>query len=120
MTLPTTDASELPLPLAGEGWGGGSPLAAASRRLRGFQQAAPAQQGVGFRRPAAEGDVGILGVAGAARRIDVVMQPPGDGGIEDVAGFLEGTEGVGVHHFRPHVAVVARRVVIAGEDVTEL
>ena len=41
-------------------------------------------------------------------------------GIEDVAGLLEGAERVGVHHLRPHVAVIARRVMVAGEDMAEL
>src|SRR6185436_14882604 len=79
-----------------------------SRRLRGFEQAPPPQQRVGLRLAAAEGDIGILRVARAARRIDVVVQAFGGGGIEDVAGLLEGAERVGVHHLRPHVAVIAR------------
>jgi hypothetical protein len=40
--------------------------------------------------------------------------------VEHVAGLLEGVEGVGVEHLRPHVAVVARRVVVAGEDMAEV
>jgi len=47
------------------------------------------------------------------------MQPLGDGGIEDVAGLLEGAKrrrpSLG-----PHIAVIARGIVIAGEDVAEL
>ena len=39
-------------------------------------------------------------------------------GIEHVARLLEGAEGVGIHHLRPHVAVVARR--IAADDVLEV
>ncbi|GCC48925.1 hypothetical protein chiPu_0033207 [Chiloscyllium punctatum] len=48
------------------------------------------------------------------------MQPLGGRRIEDVAGLLEGAEGVGVHHLRPHVAVIAGGIMVAGEDVTEL
>ena len=91
-----------------------------SRRLRGFEQAPPPQQRVRLRLAAAEGDIGVLRVARTARRIDVIMQAFGGGGIEDVAGLLEGAEGIGVHHLRPHVAVIAGRIVIAGEDMAEL
>ncbi len=48
------------------------------------------------------------------------MQTLGDRGIENVAGLLESAERVGVHHLGPHVAVIARRVVIAGKDMAEL
>src|SRR5262249_23468178 len=48
------------------------------------------------------------------------VQPLCDRGIEDVAGLLERTERIGIHHLRPHVAVVAGRIVIAREDMPEL
>ena len=48
------------------------------------------------------------------------MQPLGGGGIENVAALLEGREGIGVEHFRPHVAVIGRRIAAAGEDMTEM
>jgi hypothetical protein len=38
-------------------------VAVTSGRLRGFEQAAPAQQRVGLRLAAAEGDIGLLGLA---------------------------------------------------------
>src|ERR1700737_2157777 len=85
-----------------------------------LQQPTPPQQGVGLRLAAAERDIGVLGIARAARRIDVVVQAFCHLGIEDVAGFLERAEGVGIHYLGPHVAVIARRVVIAGEDMAEL
>src|SRR5204863_9648825 len=88
--------------------------------LGGVEQATPAQQRVGLGRAAAERDIGVFGVARSAGGIDVVMQPLGEGGIEDVAGLLEGAEGVGVHHLGPHVAVVTGGIVIAGEDMAEL
>src|SRR6478735_3199277 len=84
-----------------------------SSRLRGFEQATPTQERVRLGLAAAEGDIGLLGLARAARRVDVVVQTFGSGRIEDVAGLLEGAEGVGVHHLRPHVAVIAGGIVIA-------
>jgi hypothetical protein len=74
--------------------------------LRGFQQAAAAQQRIRLRLAAAEGDVGLLRLARAARRVDVVVQTLCHRGVEDVAGLLERAERVGVHHLRPHVAVI--------------
>src|SRR6185437_9364171 len=69
--------------------------------LWNFKEAATAQQRVGLRLPAAEGDIGLFRIARAAGRIDVVVQAPCHRRIEDVAGFLEGAERVGVHHLRP-------------------
>jgi hypothetical protein len=40
--------------------------------------------------------------------------------VERIARLLEGGEGVGVHHLGPHVAVVARRIAVAGEDMGEM
>ena len=40
--------------------------------------------------------------------------------IEDVAGFLEGAERVGVEHLRPHIAVIGRRIAAAGKDMPEM
>src|SRR5258708_24209230 len=71
----------------------------------GFQQAAAAQQRVGFGLAAAEGNVGIFRIARAARRIDVVVQPLGHRGVENVPGLLEGAERGGIPHLRPHLAV---------------
>ncbi len=48
------------------------------------------------------------------------MQAFRDPGVKNIAGLLEGAERVGVHHLRPHVAVVAGGIVVAGEDVAEL
>src|SRR5206468_12128199 len=74
-----------------------------SGRRSCFEQTPTTQQRVRLRLAATERDIGFLGLARAARRIDIVMQSPGSGGIEDVAGLLEGAEGVGVQHVRPHV-----------------
>src|SRR3954471_14615780 len=76
-----------------------------------FQQTTATQQGIGLRLPAPEGDIGVLGIARAARRVDVVMQAFGYRRIEDVTRFLKGAERIGVHHLGPHVAIVARRIV---------
>ena len=40
--------------------------------------------------------------------------------IESIPGFLEGGEGVGIHHLGPHVAVIARRIPVAREDMGEM
>ena len=40
--------------------------------------------------------------------------------IEGVARLLEGLEGVGVHHLGPHVAVIARGIAVAREDMGEM
>ena len=70
------------------------------------------------RQPPAEGDVGLCGVVAAAGGIDVVVEALGQLGIEHVARLLEGVEGVGIHHLRPQIAVVAGR--IAADDVLEV
>src|SRR5579863_7369643 len=90
---------------------------AISGGLRRVQEAPPPQERVRLRVTAAEGDIGSFRIARAARRIDIVVKAFGDSGIENVAGLLEGAERVGIHHFRPHVAVIARGVMVAGEDV---
>src|ERR1700704_5861613 len=61
-----------------------------------LQQPTPPQQRIGLRLPAAERHIDFFGVARATRRIDVVVQAFCHLGVEDVAGFLESTEGVGV------------------------
>ncbi len=48
------------------------------------------------------------------------MQLARGGRIEDVAALLEGGEGVGVEHLRPHVAIVGRSIAAAGEYVPEM
>ena len=45
----------------------------------------------------------------AAGCIDRLAQPLRRRRIENVAGLLEGREGIGIEHFRPHVAVIGRR-----------
>lgn len=65
-----------------------------SRRL----QPALFQQRINVRAAAAEGFVGFFGVLAAAGGVDEVVEAGGGGGVEDVAGFLEGAEGVRVHH----------------------
>src|ERR1700730_7955683 len=91
-----------------------------SSGLGRFQQPAPAQERLGLRLAAAEGDIGVFRIDRSAGGIDVVMQPFGGRRVKNIAGFLEGAERVGVHHLRPHVAVIARRIMITGEDVAEL
>ncbi len=49
------------------------------------------------------------------------MAKAGRSGLVEEPFFLEGLEGVGVEHFRPDIAVVARRVAeAAGENVEEV
>ena len=74
--------------------------------------------GVGM--PAAEGGVELDRIARAAGGIDMIAQVLRGAGIEDVAGFLERGEGVGVQHLRPHIAVIGRGVAAAGEHVLEV
>ena len=81
-------------------------------------QAAPGQQRLDVRLPAAEFFIKRHGVVGPAPGKDVVPERGGGFFIEN-AGLLEGLEGVGVQHFGPDVTVVARRV-HAGEDVPEI
>ncbi len=40
--------------------------------------------------------------------------------VERIAGFLEGGEGVGVQHFRPHVGIIAGRIAVAREHMLEM
>src|SRR6202521_3889176 len=91
-----------------------------SSRLGRCQQAAAAQQGVRLRLPATKRDIGFFRIARAAGRIDVVVQALCGHGIENVASVLESAESVGIHHLGPHIAVVTRGVMIAGEDMAEL
>src|SRR5579871_372537 len=80
-------------------------------RLRGrLGKAALAQERVGARQAAAKRLVGLGRIAGAAGRIDEIVQPLRRLRIEHVAGLFERFEGIGVEHFRPHVAVVAGRI----------
>src|SRR5215472_14173584 len=59
---------------------------------------APLEQRFLGRQPAAEGLVGFVRRARAARRIDEAVEPLGGLLVEHVAGLLEGIEGVGVEH----------------------
>ena len=67
-----------------------------------------------------KGLVGLGRIARSAGGVDRLAQALRRGRIEDVAGLLEGLEGVGIEHLRPHVAVVGRRIAVAGEDMPEV
>src|ERR1700733_7267024 len=58
----------------------------------------------------------VRGVAGAVDR----LQPRGKALVEDVAGFGEGREPVGVEHLRPHISVIAGGVAGAVEQMLEM
>src|SRR5215472_8679068 len=87
---------------------------------RGLEQSAPLEQAVGRRQATAEQGVELGRIACAAGRVDVRVQLARGRAVEDVAALLERGEGVGVEHLRPHVAVIARGVTAAGEDVPEM
>src|SRR5437588_840799 len=87
---------------------------------RSVGEPAPPQQRVLGWQAAAERLVGLVGSARAAGRVDVAMQPLGGRAVEYVAGLLERVERVGVQHLGPHIAVIGRRIVVAGEDVAEM
>ena len=72
------------------------------------------------RASAAERLVGLRRIARAAGGIDVSRKRLRDRRIEHVAGLLESGESVGIEHLRPHVAVVGRRIAVAGEDMPEV
>src|SRR5437868_3742237 len=85
---------------------------AVASTLSGFhpRQPALAQQRLRPRRAAAEGGVGLVGLAAVAGGVDIVAQAFRQRGIEDVAAFLESLEAVGVERLRPEVAVIAGRI----------
>ena len=78
------------------------------------------QQRVRRRQPAAEGDIGFFRLLRAAGGIDEAAQLLGRRLVENVARLLEGAEGIGVEHLRPHVAVIGRGIAAAGEDMREM
>ena len=61
-----------------------------------------------------------LVIAAAARRIDEIMQPPRDAGIENIAALLKRLEAVGVENLRPQIAVIAGRIAVARKDMLEM
>ena len=91
-----------------------SPAGARSASPRRFKQR------VGRRQPSAERHIKRLGIARAAGGIDMVAQLARGRRIEDIAGLLEGAEGIGVEHFRPHITVIGRRIAAAGKDMPEM
>ncbi len=95
-------------------------MARITRTTRRVVEPALLQQRLDRRQPAAEGLVGLRRIAQVSRAVDEVAQAFGGRPIEDVAGFLEGLEGVGVEHLRPQIGVVGRRVAAAGEQMLEM
>src|ERR1700722_9248502 len=124
MALPPSASTARPASAAAEGGAATTPpwWPALCRSIESgrVREAAAPQQRLLVGQPAAEGLVGLVRSARAAGRIDEAMEPLGGRAVEHVAGLLEGVEGVGVEHTRPHVAVLGRRIVVAGEDVAEL
>src|ERR1700685_3961637 len=78
------------------------------------------QQRFGAGKAAAEGLVGVGGIARAAGGVNRLLQPLGGRRIENIAGFFKSLECVGVENLRPHVTVVAGRISAAGEYVTKM
>src|ERR1700730_8755896 len=78
------------------------------------------EQPVGRRQTPTKGGVEVGRVARATGGVDIIMQSLRDAGIEDIAGFLERREGVGVEHLRPQIAVIGRGVARAREYVLEV
>lgn len=88
-------------------------------RKSGLREAAADQKGEGFGISAHEVAEQLGGVFGIASREDFVTEIAADLGIEN-AFFLEASEGVGIKHFGPFVAVVTGCVAYGiAEQVTE-
>src|SRR5208282_301445 len=85
-----------------------------------LRESALAHERAGLGRTSAEARVSRLRVPEIAGGIDVPEQLRREIGVEDVAALLEGLEAVGVERLRPEIAVVARRVSAAAEDVLEM
>src|SRR2546425_352973 len=83
-------------------------------------QPAFAQQRLRVGIAAAEGAIGLGRVAAVAGGVDEFAQALCRRGVEDVAGLFERVESVGVEDLGPEIAVIARRVTVAGEDVLEV
>ena len=77
-----------------------SPLAAAQYALVSGQPLL-SQQRVETGRTAPEQRIGVFRVAAIAGGIDIFAQEPGQSRVEQVAGFLESGEAVGVERLRP-------------------
>ena len=88
--------------------------------LLSLDQPALLEQRLGRRRTATERKIGRVRIGAIAGGIDMLFQPRGDLGIENIARLGEGGKAVGIEHFRPEVRVIARRIAVAGEDMGEM